>query len=228
MNAAWQALCRILAVAAKEVASECRRPAAFFTLLALAFLILFVFAVALDVRGREAAELMPGALWGSLLFAAAVLLGRSFERDDGGRLTVLLLAPMERSAVYYGKALANLVLIGALAALLTPGAALLFDARALPAPGALVLALVLGAGGIVGAGTLLAALGGAARLGELVMPVLLFPILVPVLLGAVFLTGAAVRGASPGELWPWVRVLTAFNIVFWVLPALVFDDLLEG
>lgn len=228
VNEAWQAFRRTLAVAGREMASECRRPAELFTMLALAFLTLFIFAVALDVRGREAAELMPGALWGSLLFAAAVLLGRSFERDESGRLAVLLLAPIGRSAIYYGKALGNLVLLVALAVVLTPSAAALFDAGALPAPGALALALVLGGGGIVGAGTLLAAVAGAARLGELVTPVLLFPILVPVLLGAVFLTGAALRGASPGELWPWVRVLAAFNVVFWVLPGLVFDDLLEG
>src|SRR6266581_4784916 len=175
-----------------------------------------VFAFALVREGQAPPDAAAAILWISILFAGTLALGRTFERERYGEtLRALLLAPAARPALYVGKLLGVVLLLGLEEALLVPAVALLFDAPLFARPLLLVPLLVSGTLGFAAVGTLFAAMLMRARTRDVLLPILLYPITIPVIIAGVRGTSALL--ASPRDeatAIMWIAILVSFDIVF--------------
>ncbi|MGH7314307.1 MAG: heme exporter protein CcmB, partial [Candidatus Rokuibacteriota bacterium] len=192
----------------KDLMTERRSKETFNALLFFALLLLFLFQFALgDDRERLAAAL-PGLLWLGFILSGLVGLGRAFlaERDhdcwEG-----LVLAPGDKSAIYLGKVAGNLLLMLVVEAIILVLFTVFFNVDVAGHLGALVAVVVLGTVGFAAVGTLFAAMTANVRAREVLFPVLLLPILVPVLLGAVKATEAVMLGEPLGTVARWLQLL---------------------
>lgn len=220
-------LSRAAAIAWKDVLVEARARETLAAVLVFAFLVLVVFSFAFDPVEHDLAPLFGGIMWVAYFFAGTLALHRSFAAERANEaLHGLLLLPGDRSAVYFGKFAGNLLFLTAFELVLTPA---FFALLAVPARGGWVLAAVLflGTVGFTAVGTWLAALTVHSRAGEVLLPVLLFPLLVPVAIGAVRATAGALAGQA-GEALFWMRVLLAYDLVFLALPLWLFEHLVEA
>ncbi|GAC1684197.1 MAG: heme exporter protein CcmB [Gemmatimonadaceae bacterium] len=209
-----------LAVAAwiigcKDLAIEVRTRTAFFSALIFAVLALVIFRFAWDASAVTPIDLAPGVLWVIFIFTGLLALHRSFSSELADRaIDGLVASPVAREAIYLGKAGANLVFIVGVQAVTLPAAALFYD---LPlGRGALAVAGValLAAVGFVAVGTLFSAMTANTRLAELLLPVLALPFFVPIILPAAQSTAKLLAGRPLGEVWPWLKVIVAFDLVF--------------
>lgn len=215
-----------LRVAAKDLRVELRARETLLPLALTALLVVAVGALAFhDVHERSAVA--AGTLWIGLAFAAATGLARSFGAErDRGTLDTLLSLPLDRSAVYLGKALASLASLLVVALLVLP---LLFAAGA-PFPAqwaALLLVVLLGCAGLAATGTMLSLLAAQARGRDLLLPVLLLPLVVPLLIAAVHGTLDLLDGRPFAEWRPELLLLLGYDVAFAAASALLFESALD-
>ncbi len=193
-----------------------------------ALLVLVIFNFAFDLRVTDVAAVAPGVLWVTVTFSGILSLGRAFARErDRRTLDGLLLAPVDRSALYLAKLVGSLVSMLVVEVVALPAFIGLFNLRVdLPL---LCLALVLGTIGLAGVGTLFAAIAAHTRAREVLLPLLLFPIQVPVILATVKATGAAIHvpGLDPPEVGQWLGLLVAFDALFLSLSVVLFEYAIE-
>jgi heme exporter protein B len=193
-----------------------------------ALLVLVIFNFAFDLRVENVAAVAPGVLWVTVTFAGVLSLGRAFARErDRRTLDGLLLAPIDRSALYLAKVVTSVVSMLVVEVVALPAFVALFNLVVnLPL---LIVALFLGTVGLAGVGTLFAAIAAHTRAREVMLPLLLFPIQVPVILATVKSTGAAIRvpGLDPPDVGQWLGLLVAFDALFLGLSVLLFDYAIE-
>jgi len=213
----------------KDVAIEAKSWEVVTTTLFFAVSCVLIFAFALVKDGRAVGDAAAGILWIAISFSGTLALGRTFERERYAEtLRALLLAPAPRAALYTGKLMGMLALLGLAELLLVPLVALLFQASAMFSRPLLLAGLL--AGGTVGfcaVGTLFAAMLVRARSRDVLLPILLYPIIIPVIIAGVGGT-AALLSAPPDEPTAimWIGVLTAFDIVFVTLALWTFEPLM--
>jgi heme exporter protein B len=188
-------------------------------------LLLFSFAIGPDA---EALRLhAAGFLWLALLLSSTLTLAESFQSEMEQRaFEGLLLLPASPRALYYGKALANWLQLTLVGAGLVPFMVILYDAGTTRLLG-LAGILALGAAGLSAPGTLYAAMTAQARARQTLLPLLLFPLVVPVLLSAVKATSLLILGDPMGQLRPWALLLVCFDLIHWALCGLLFDRVVE-
>ena len=190
-----------------------------------ALLTLVIFNFAIDLRYETAEEVAPGILWLGFAFAGMLAFGRSFAAErERGTLDGLLLAPIDRSAVYLARMLTNSILMGIVELVSLPVFIALYNVRA--AWTDLLLTTALGTIGYTGAGTLVAAIAANTRAREVMLPLLLLPLTVPVLIASVKATALAL-GASAPEPLPWTQLLLGFDIVLVATSVLVFEYIMD-
>jgi heme exporter protein B len=213
-----------LRVAAKDVRVELRSRDTLVPVALTGLLVVVVGVLAFhDVEDR--AVVAAGVIWMGLAFAAATGLARSFLSErDRGTLDTLLALPLERSSLYLGKAAAGLATLLVVALLALP-TYLLASGDPVPAqwPG-LLLVVVLGCAGLAAAGTMLSLLAAHARSRDLLMPVLLFPLVVPVLIATTHGTLDVLRGAPFAEWQPEVLLLLGYDVAIVAVSALLFEQ----
>lgn len=188
-------------------------------------LLLFSFAI-----GPNAAALRQhaaGFLWLGLLLSSTLTLSESFHAEmENHALEGLLLLPVSPRILYYGKAAANAVQLILLGIALVPVMVVLYDAGTDRLP-SLLLIIVLGAAGVSAPGTLYSAMTSQARAKQTLLPLLLFPLIVPVLLASVKATSLAILGDPMQQSRSWMLLLVAFNGIYWSLCGLLFDRVVE-
>lgn len=213
-------------IALKDLRTEIRSREIFSTMMAFSALAVVVMGLAFDLRVPKSEMVAPGVLWVVVLYAGVLGLNRSFGAEvDRGTLSALLLAPVDRSAIYFGKLLANLLFILATEALLLPVILIIFDVNLLQAP--ILLGLLLGTIGYESVGTLFAALAASARARESLLPVLLLPVMVPVFVAGVGLTANVIDAHNLSSLGRWFALLVAYDLIFITLSFLLFDLIWE-
>lgn len=193
-----------------------------------ALLVLVIFNFAFDLRVENVAAVAPGVLWVTITFAGVLALGRSFSRErDRRTLDGLLLAPVDRSALYVAKLVGNFGSMLLVQAIAVPAFVAMFGLRI--DFGLLCVGLLLGTLGLAGVGTLFAAIAAHTRAREVLLPLLLFPIQVPVILATVKTTGAAIAvpGQAPAEIGQWLGLLAAFDAIFLSLSVVLFEFAIE-
>jgi heme exporter protein B len=217
---------QVLAIVAKDIAAELHTREMVSAMLVFAVLALLVFSFALDLGGAMARAAAPGVLWATVAFAGTLGLSRSLAREQqAGCMDGLLLAPTDRSAIFLGKALGNLAFIGIVEAALLPLFSVLFDTPLLR-PGVLVVT-ALGTVGYAAVGTLLAAIAINTRAREVMLPILLLPLAIPVLIAAVQATSWLVEGGTFAEVGGWVRLLVAYDLIIVAVSVLTFGYVVE-
>lgn len=217
---------KVLAIVDKDIAAELHTKEMVSAMLVFSALALLIFSFALDLRGEMAEAAAPGVLWATVAFAGILGLSRSLAREQqGGCIDGLLLAPVDRSAIFFGKAAGNLLFMAVVEVLLLPFFAALFDVPLLRA--GVLLVLILGTLGYAAVGTLLAAIAVNTRAREVMLPVLLLPLAVPVLIGAVQATGGLIQGATLGEVGGWIRILVVYDLVIVAVSLLTFGYVVE-
>ncbi len=217
---------RVWVVAEKDVRAEMRSKEVVGTMAAFSVLAAVVFGLAFDLRVPRADLVVPGILWVIVLFAGVLGLHRSFGSEvDRGTLAGLLLAPVERSAIYLGKVAANLLYFLIVEALLVPALLILFDVNLLKP--IVLLGLLLGTIGYVGVGTLFAALTARNRARETLLPVLLLPVLVPLFISGVGLTSVILDGRATAEAWPWLGIIGLYDALVFAIAFLLVDVIWE-
>jgi heme exporter protein B len=220
---------RALVVAWKDLLVERRSKETLNALLFFSLLLLFVFQFALGPDRERLAGVLPGVLWLGFILSALLALGRTFllEREhdcwEG-----LLLAPGDKSAIYLGKLGANLTLMTIVETLVLALFVIFFDIDLTRAFPGLALVVALGTIGLGAVGTLFAAMTAHVRAREVLFPVLLLPVQIPVLLATVKATEALLLGEPLGAVAHWVKLLVAADVVYVVVGLLTFDVVLEG
>jgi len=189
-------------------------------------LLLFSFAVGPDTTVLRTHA--SGYLWLAVLLASTLALSESFRLEvEHGAMDTLRLLPADPRVLYYGKALANLLSLAALAVLLLPFMVALYDVQVVMGMGRLLGLVLLGTAGLTAPGTMYAALAARARSSDVLLPLLLFPLLVPALVAAVKATGLVLEGDPMDQLGGWTGLLAAFNVVYWTLCGLLYRAVIE-
>ncbi|MEJ2208473.1 MAG: heme exporter protein CcmB [Anaerolineae bacterium] len=215
---------KIAAIVWKDIVAELRTKEMFSAMFVFAVLVIVIFNFAFDLRvsGERVRQVAPGALWVAFAFAGILGLNRAFVAEkDRGCLEGLLLAPMDHTAIYFGKMISTMLFMLVVEALMLPVFTAflgvnLFDLR-------LALIVLLGTLGFAGVGTILSAMTAQTRSREVLLPILLLPVAAPVLIAAVKATAAILDGLSMGEIGLWLQLLLAFDLIFPAVAFMTFD-----
>ena len=217
---------QVSALARNEIGLELRSKETVPSIIVFAVSTLIMFQFAFDLRGATLILVTPGVLWISILFASLLSLGRSFAREmERGSLDGILASPTDPAALYLAKVVTNLAFILVLAAVVVPLTTILFGLNLfLPI---LLLIVVLGGAGIAAVGTILSGVTANTRAREALLPILLLPLLVPIILGAVRATALVVDGRPWSDIQSWIGLLAAYDILFTMVSALMFHYVVE-
>lgn len=219
---------RTWAIARKDLATERRSKAGFNSVVALAVTMLVMFGFALGPDAKAIRDAAPGTIWLTVLFAGVLAFNRSYQNElDGGALEQLVLYPGARRAIFAGKLLANLAFVALMLSIVTVAGIVLFHVSVPAQWPALLAVLALGLVGLVALGTFYAAMASRSRAREVLLPLLLFPMLVPVLLAAMEATKALLGGDVMNDAGAWIRLLAAFDAIFLVATFLAFEFIIE-
>lgn len=228
---------RALALVWKDLLTERRSKAAFNAMAFFAALLLFIFSFALGpdappgmaaTGGTMLQFLWPGLLWVAIFFTGILALGRSFQIElESGGLEALRLYPGDKKAIYLGKLTANLLVLAAMELILVPLSAVLYNIDLWTKLPALFGVTLLGSVGFAAVGTFYAALTANLRAREVLLPLLLFPVQVPVIVAAVRATALVVRGDPMGELTTWLTILALTDVVLLTVCTLTFEYAIE-
>lgn len=214
-------------VAGKDLTLEMRARERLLAMLTFAILVAVVFSFALDptIRARGLGGAM---LWVTILFAGLLGLGRSFNLEkEQDAMTGVLLAPVDRGALYLGKLAANLVLLLIADVVVFAVYALFFQLGSGATPIGLAVIALLGSVGFIALGTLFGAVTANTRLGDTLLPVLVLPLLIPVVIFAAGATQHLLMGRPMAEVSGSIRMLAAFDIIFLVVCTLIFESVVE-
>ena len=219
---------QLLGILHKDLLLEWRSRARLNAVVFFGMLTLLLFSFAVGPNQAILTRIAPGFLWLAILLASVLSLGESMRQElDNSALEGLCLLPIDARALFLGKAGANVLLLTGLSIVLVPLSVALYGVEIKMGGMSLLTILLLGAGAISAPGTLYAAIATYARARDILLPLLLFPILIPGLLAAVKATAAVYQGDPMGELSSWVSLLVAFNIVYWLLCMLLFGRVIE-
>lgn len=217
-------LAQVLAILWKDIRCELRSKQTWTGMGLFALLVLVIFNFAFDLRVDNKAAIAPGVLWVAFVFASLLGLGRTIAAErEKGSMDRLLLCPVDRKAIYFAKLLGNLLFISVVEIVALPVYAALFNVPLFA--GALLPIVLLGTLGVATIGTLFSAMAAATRARELLLPVLVFPLIVPVVISAVRATGSLIV-AAPNEP-PWLGLIAAFDVIFLSISMLMFGFVIE-
>lgn len=226
MKIVLQYLTTIWQIIRKDIQVEWRGRQGVPVMLVFALLIVFLFNFALQLSPDLQAGLAAGLLWVSLAFASTLGLNRSVSLEkENNALDGLLLAPVDRSAIFFGKALSNFGFTLIVALILLPIFSLFYQQNMLNLR--LLVVILLGVGAYTSLGTLLAALSIQTRTRDVLLPVLLYPLALPILIAAVEASRGVLSGMPMKDLQSWYFLLLAGNILFIATGLMFFETILE-
>lgn len=221
VRVAWQ-------VMRKDMTVEVRSLEILSTTLFFAVTVVLMFSFGLVTDGRPADNVAPAILWVAIAFSGTLALGRTFERErQNDTLRALMLAPADRPALYVGKLAGILLLLGLVEIILVPLVGLLFNAPVLAQALPLAMLLLAGTIGFCAVGTLFAAMLVRARSRDVLLPIMLYPMTVPVMIAGVRGTVALFQPAPDAAVVQfWLSLLVSFDVVFVVLALWTFEPVM--
>ncbi|MCQ3935831.1 MAG: cytochrome C biogenesis protein [Chloroflexi bacterium] len=216
-----------LAIVQKDLAAEFRSRELLSAMLVFSMLVILIFNFALELDVKVRQSVTAGVLWTTFAFAGTLGLNRSMAVEkDRGCMDGLLLAPVDRSAIFFGKAISNLAFMLIVEAIVIPLYAMLYNEVRIFQPEFLGV-LLLGSIGYIAVGTLLSAMSVQTRTRDVLLPILLFPVAVPVLLASVKASGGIISGADFAEILTPLNLLIVYDVVFIAVAFMVFDFVVE-
>jgi heme exporter protein B len=214
------------AVVWKDLAAELRSRELLSAMLVFALLVILIFNFALELDTKTRATVTSGVLWVTFAFAGTLGLNRSMAMEkDRGCLDGLLLAPVDRSAIYFGKTIGNLVFMLIVEIIVLPVYSVLYNTNLFQT--GLILVILLGSIGYVAVGTLLSSMAVQTRTRDVLLPILLFPVVIPVFIAAVKASSGFLQGIDMAEIQPWLTLLIVYDVIFTAVAFMVFDFVVE-
>ena len=219
---------KVLAIISKDLVTELRTKEIFTSMLTFALLVIVIFNFAFGFSAEIVKLAAPAMLWITFTFAGVLGLSRSFALEkEGNAVLGLLLTPTDRSLIYFGKMISNAIFVFLVGLVIVPMFVLFFNYSFLDTLLPLIPILFLGSIGFVSVGTLFSAMAVNTRLREVLLPILLFPIIIPLIVSAVKLSGQVLDGKSIAQGSSALQLLIAFDIIFIAACAVVFEFVIE-
>ena len=216
----------VTAVVWKDVRAEFRSRELFSAMLVFSLLIILIFNFALELDIKTRQSVTAGVLWATFAFAGTLGLNRSMAIEkDRGCLDGLLLAPVDRSAIYFGKVISNLAFMLIVEIIVLPLYSVLYNIN-LFVPG-LLMVILLGSIGYAAVGTLLAAMSMQTRTRDILLPILLLPVVFPLLLAAIKASAGFLMGSELADILLPINLLIAYDVIFTAVAFMVFDSVVE-
>lgn len=213
----------------KDVLVELRRRESLLTMFFFGTLLLFVFHFAFDLAPERVVEMAPALLWLAFLFTGTLGLAQLFQAErENHCLDALLISPLDRGALFLAKVSFNFVLMMVVELVVIPLFWILFNLRSWDVLPALFGTVLLGTIGFCVLGTLMSAITLRARARELLLPLVLFPLMIPVILATIRCMEAILRTGELGDAAPWLRLLVGFDVIFLTLGILMFEWVIES
>lgn len=219
---------KVLAIAVKDLRVELRSKERLYSMMVFSLLVMVIFNFAFDPGAEYIREVAPGILWVALVFSATLGLNKTFSAEkDQDCLQGLMLTPMDRSGIYFGKFLGNLIISLIIAFSTLPFFSIFFNMPVVGVLPQLLLVIFLATLGFIAVGTLFAAISVGVKGGEMMLPLLLFPIEVPVIIAAVKATAMILDGKHLIDYSMWLKMLGLFDVIFIVVSYITFEYLIE-
>lgn len=213
----------------KDLLLEVRRRESLLTMFFFGALMLFVFHFAFDLVPERVIDMTPGLLWLAFLFTGTLGLAQLFQAErENHCLDALLLSPLDRGALFLAKACFNLLLMSLVELIVIPLFWILFNLQTWYLLPKLLLITLAGTVGFCVLGTMMSAITLRARARELLLPLVFFPLMIPVILATIQCLAAVLRAGEIGEALPWLRLLIGFDVIFVTLGVLIFDWIIEA
>lgn len=220
---------RVRAIARKDITTELRAKAGFNSVTSLGVTILILLGLALGPDAQALRDAAVGAVWLALLFSGVLAFNRSFQVElESGALEPLLLYPGPRWTIFAGKLLGNLIFLTLMAAIVAAVGIVLFSVEIPSRWPALLGVLALGLLGLSVLGTFYASMASRSRAREVLLPLLLFPMLVPVLVAATTASKALLGADLMHDAGAWIRLLAAYDAIFLIATFLAFEHVIEA
>jgi len=219
-------LIKTFAIFWKDMLTELRTKEIIVSVLVFALLVLVIFTFAFGTGAGRTEMVAPGILWVALTFGGVIGLNRVFAVEkENSRLEGLMLCPVDRAVIYWGKLAGSFTFMLVVAIVITPIFLALFNLPMfLPR---LALIIILALLGFAAIGTLFSALAANTRARDIMLPILFLPMVVPVIVAAVKATGLVLAGKPWGDMSTWLQIIIAFDIIYLVVATLVFEFVVE-
>jgi len=222
---------KVAAIIAKDLKLELRTLESLSAMLLFSLIVMVIFAFAFDfatIKAVGKGRLIPGVIWITLTFSSIIGFNHSFAIErERECLLALILSPVDPSAIYLGKAIANFIIVSILEVILLPLSAIFFDFDLLAVLPALSLIVIVNTIGFAGIGTLFAALASKVKRSEAVLSILLFPISFPLIISAVKSTSAVLEGKDLSSYSNWLSVSAGFDVIFFFAAIALFEFIIE-
>lgn len=218
----------IISIIRKDIISEFRSRDMFVSMFTFSLIIIFVFNLILDLSSNIKNIVSPVVLWITFLFSGSIGLSRSFAMEkESDAIKGLLLAPIDRSLIYIGKFLSNLTFLLIIEIITIPIFVIIFNYDFNLSLLSLLLVIFLGTIGFSAVGTLFSAMSLNTRLREVLLPILYFPVIIPVLINSINITASILSGSSLSENGSSLQILIAFDIIFLAAGILLYEYIIE-
>ena len=219
---------QVMTIIWKDFITEIKTRELFSSMFIFALLVVIIFIFSINLSLIQASEVGPGVLWVAFLFAGTIGLNRSFMLEkENGCLQGLLLAPMDRTALYFGKLVSNFVFLFIMEVFTLPLFMVFFNIDLLPHLLPLLYVIFVGTLGFCAVGTLLSSLSVNLKTRDIMLPILLYPLIIPIIIGSVRMTGQVLAGEPLSNMMNWVSLTLCFDIIYIAISIMVIDFVLE-
>lgn len=219
---------QIAAIVWKDFVTELKTRELLSAMFIFALLVILIFIFSINLSIVKASEVGPGILWVAFLFAGTIGLNRSFMLEkENGCLMGLMLVPADRTTIYFGKLISNLIFLSIMELFILPLFMIFFNIDLLSHLGPLLVVVFLGTLGFCALGTLLSSLSSNLKTREIMLPILLYPLLIPIVIGAVRMTGQILDGVELFDMMKWIGLTASFDIIYIGVSIMTIDHILE-
>ncbi len=219
---------KLWAIVSKDVVTELRTKELFTSMLTFTLLVIVIFSFAFGFSVEIINLAAPAMLWIAFTFAGILGLSRSFALEkEGGAILGILLTPTDRSLIYFGKLISNTIFVFIVGVIMIPMFILFFNFSFAQSLLPLMPIIFLGSLGFVAVGTLFSAIALNTKLREVLLPILTFPIVIPLIVSAVKLSSTILKGESIFSAPSALKLLIAFDIIFITVCAVAFEYVVE-
>lgn len=216
------------AIVWKDFVTELKTRELFSTMFIFAVLVILIFIFSIDLSIVKANEVGPGILWVAILFSGTIGLNRSFMLEkENDCLQGLMLAPVDRSAIYFGKLLSNLMFLLIMEAFILPLFMIFFNVDLISHLFPILFVILIGTLGFSALGTLLSSLSVHLKTRDIMLPILLYPLMVPIAIGSVRMTSQILAGEELSSMMNWVGLTLCFDIIYISVSIITIDHILE-
>ena len=219
---------QIAAIVWKDFVTELKTRELLSAMFIFALLVILIFIFSINLSIVKTSEVGPGILWVAFLFAGTIGLNRSFMLEkENDCLMGLMLVPADRTAIYFGKLISNLIFLSIMELFILPLFMIFFDIDLLSHLGPLLVVVFLGTLGFCVLGTLLSSLSSNLKTREIMLPILLYPLLIPIIIAAVRMTGQILDGTELSDMMKWIGLTASFDIIYIGVSIMTIDHILE-